>query len=81
VPGIEVVIVPAQHFEALEIFVMIDRAQHAAHLAKLRLERVVPELAILDQRIQNVALADRDELIPPFGRGVVTVSCCHGSPS
>src|SRR5207244_9985553 len=85
VPGIEVVIVAAQRFEAFEIFIVEDGAEHAADLPELALGGLVGELAVLDQRICNVALADRDELVPSAGSAVLTVSftvpCAHRSPS
>jgi hypothetical protein len=64
--GIEVVM--AQPLELVEVFVVIDRGQEAADLAELLPFRRAGERSMLDQRVEQVRLAHRDELVPLVGR-------------
>ena len=59
--GIEVEVVVAQPFELREIFIVIDGGEQAAELAELVALRFVGEAAVVDQGVDNVGLADRDE--------------------
>ena len=61
--GIEIVVVVAQPFQRFEIFVMVDRSQHPAELAEFFPIVVVGKSALLRQSREDVALADRDELV------------------
>ena len=58
--GIEVEIIVAQPFQLAEIFIVIDGGEEPADLAKSRV-RLVGQLAVVDQGVENVGLADRDE--------------------
>ena len=78
--GIEIVVIVAQPLEPGEIFVVIDRGEQAADLPELLALVLAREMAVLDQRVENVGLADRDELVPVRGRAVVVaVIRRHGS--
>jgi len=61
--GIEIEVVVAQPLELVEIFVVIDRRQEAADVPELLALLLAAERAVLDQRIEDVGLADRDELV------------------
>jgi hypothetical protein len=79
--GIEVEVVVAQPFELGEIFVVVDGGEPAADLAEAVALRVIGELAVVEQGVQHVGLADRDELIPIVGSVRVRAigrARCHG---
>ncbi len=61
--GIEVEIGVTQLLELVEILVVIDRRQQPADLAELAALLLAAEGAMLDQRVENVGLADGDELV------------------
>ena len=61
--GAEIIIVVAQPLERLEIFIVIDGRQHVAEPAKLLALLVVCAGVLFDQSGQDVAFADRNELI------------------
>jgi len=65
--GIEVEVVVAQPFELREIFIVIDGGEQAADLAEAVALRLV-EAAVVDQGLENVGLANRDEMTPIVGR-------------
>ena len=80
---IEIVVGVPQLLEAVEIFVVIDRRQHLADLPELLALAVVRELAMLDQRVEDVGLADRDEvasLVGGRGRAAVRRCCIRARP-
>ena len=76
--GAEIVIVVTQPLECLEIIVVKDRRQHVAEPAKFFAVFVAFEGALLDQRGQDVALADRNELVEAVVRRVMG-NVGHGS--
>jgi hypothetical protein len=59
--GIEIEVVVAQPLEPLEIFVMINRCQQAADLAEVGALPFAAERSALDQGVDELGLADRDE--------------------
>lgn len=80
--GIEIEIVVAQPFELVVIFVVKDRSEQSAELAKIFALLLAAQRSLLDQGVQDIALSDRNEMIPsacsassfahvPFGRGWV----------
>jgi hypothetical protein len=64
--GIEVEVVVAQPFELREILIVIDCGEQAADLAESVALRL-GEAAVVDQGVENVGLANRDEMIPIVG--------------
>jgi len=79
--GIEVEIVVAQPLECTEIFVVIDGGDEPADLTEAVALRVVGEMAVVDQGVEDVGLADRDEMFPIAGgvRGpAIGLARCHG---
>ena len=62
---VEIVVVVAQPLERREILVMADRGEHRAQPAEFFPLGIVGKAAARDQRVENVALAHRDE---PLGR-------------
>ena len=59
---IEIEIGVPQLFQAVEIFVVIDRRQQLADLPETLALGVVGKAATLDQRVEDVGFADRDEV-------------------
>lgn len=64
---IEIEVIGAQPLQPVEIFVVVDRAEQPAKLAELVVV-VAGERTVLDQRGEDVDLADRNELIAVGGR-------------
>ncbi len=60
--GIEVEIGVAQMFEPVEIFIVIDRPEQAADPAEFFALLLARELPMLDQRVEDIDLADRNEM-------------------
>ena len=63
--GIEVEVVLAQPLELREIFVMEDRREHASDLAELVMHGLAGGFVLRGQRVQNVGLAHRYEMVSP----------------
>ena len=79
--GIEVEIIVAQPFQLAEIFIVIDGGEEPADLAEAVALRLVGQLAVVDQGVEKVGLADRDEMIPIVGGvGLPAIgrARCHG---
>src|SRR5579862_7472003 len=76
--GAEIVIVVAQPLQRLEIIVVINRRQHGAEPAEFFAVLLAFAIALLDQRGQEVALADGNELIGAVVRRAIR-NVGHGS--
>ena len=63
--GIEIEIVVAQSFELVVIVVVQDRSEQPAELAKVFPLLLAAQRSLLDQDVQDIALSDRNEVIPP----------------
>ena len=58
---IEVEIVVAQPFQLLEIFIMKDGGERSADVSELHALRFARKRSMLDQRIQQLGFANRNE--------------------
>ena len=79
--GIEVVIVVTQPLELVEILVVIDRRQKPADLAELLALPLAAERPVLDQRCEQIGLADGDELVAVVVGAPVLVLLLGGAAS
>src|SRR5437762_9905883 len=76
---VEIVIVVAQRLELLEIGIVIDAAEQPAELAELFALAALLEGAVFAQRLDDVGLAHRDELIARVGAGRRRGAACGRS--
>jgi hypothetical protein len=74
--GIEIEILVAQPFQLLEIFVMIDGGERSADLPELFALDLARQRSMLDQRVQQIGFANRDELLARLG-GITRCSNRH----
>jgi hypothetical protein len=66
--GTEIIVVAAQPLQHLEIIEVVDRRQHLAEPAELVALVVACKRALFDQGVEQIALADWNELIEAVGR-------------